>query len=931
MTQTRSDLTLSNARGGLNLADAISLTASQQQLLRWILRQREVSLTQLAAHLGCSPAAAEVSIEDLLAAGFLQERLIGAEPYYRARLAPKQGVELPDSIHQSLLPGSALAVIPSPSGQVSVVAGSILEQRVTISNKGQQDALIDVSLTDLDKSSPISQWCASCHERLALGAQQSSEVIFLIAVPVQALPSTYNYRIVVDAPQHYPEDTPISCDQKLQVTPPVTETVRVTDPTFTVHPATSSTRPVPLQPGEALAVQILVHNRTDRVDRFRITCPDLDAAWYSVQYPEGLALPGLVMETDGLPLNPGAKGQITVLFTPPPNTLAGPYFPTISLHSANDPALMLLDVVYLEVLPVYALVPEWVPLRDKVKREAGEFDLRLANAGNTVRTVNVQLLDTEESKPYVYKLTMGEAAVAGGQSSTIAPDQPLIIAPGTTATVGLEVKPRPWWRRPFFGGGRLITFDVLLSDAQALPLAPPAYQGSLVWQPRPWWQLLLLILAGLGVLGTLLLAVWLLFLKPPAPPKILSFGAGDSTYAAADGDAIRLNWHIRNPKEIGALKLIGRSPEGTVLSPAITYSFAQGIPPELEGVCEQMRRELICQNVLTDARKAGNYIYELSVFPKNKPDEVLTSQKTDTIALTPITPPKITELVPAKLTYPDAKRQGRGTFVLLKWQVANPDQLKTLKLVGRRDDNTVSSSEQEWDFSQGVPDALKPFCRLEEALICQDVLVRVEKTGSTVFEMTALPKRAGEGDPATRKSDPIVIEALPPKIIAFKVNGTDAGPGYIVQLSQANPMRDITLDWEVEADPGTKIELLPAPGLVAPKGSLSYTISQQSSQQTITLQVTPENGQPITRAFTLEVFDASVAAPPNASGIRTPPAPSSAAGATPVAPGAPGAPGTLPNLPVAPGGLPGAGAGSPGGGGGSTNPLTPSEVPPQFD
>ncbi|HEY9879046.1 MAG TPA: hypothetical protein V6D29_11350, partial [Leptolyngbyaceae cyanobacterium] len=333
------------------------------------------------------------------------------------------------------------------------------------------------------------------------------------------------------------------------------------------------------------------------------------------------------------------------------------------------------------------------------------------------------------------------------------------------------------------------------------------------------------------------------------------------------------------------------------------------------------------QNVLTDARQPGNYIYELSVFLKNKPDEVLTSQKTDAIALTPITPPKITELAVAKMTYPDAQRQGRGTFVLLKWQVANPDQLKTLKLVGRRDDNTISSSQQDWDFSQGIPDSLKPFCRLEEALICQDVLVRVEKVGSTVFEMTALPKRASEGDPVTHKSDPIVLEALPPKILSFKINGKEAGPGYIVQLSQANPMQDVTLNWEVEADPGTKIELLPAPGLVAPKGSLSYTISQQSSQQTITLQVTPENGQPITRAFTLEVLNASAADPASGPGaMPLPPAPSVTGTAPQPLQGLPSLPKTPSNQPTG-----GAGVGSASGAGRATEPLTPSEVPPQFD
>ena len=906
MTQSGLDIKRSTAMlPGLDIANALEMTAEQVRLWRWLSRQRRATLAQMVSFLAQPPDEAEALVESLIDLGSVEATIEAGEAIYRVRLAAKTGWDVPEIVQRSLLPGSPLAVIPNPAGQTQIIAGESLELRVTVSNKGAQPALIDVYLTDLDDTHSVVAWCPVHHERLALGSQQSSEVRFIISVPVQALPGTYPYRIVVDAPDHYPEDTPMRCDQGLQVLPPVTETSRLVDPTFTVTPATSSTQALPVLPGAAVELRVLVYNRGDRVDRFRLTCPDLDPRWYQVRYPEGLALPGLVTETDGLPLNPGAKGEIILLLQPPLDTLAGTYFPTLSLHSANTPDLMLLDVVYLDVLPVSTLTLQWLPVQDVVGQgcHRGEYLLELVNLGNARRTVQVALGHTQPRPPYRHRLS----------TETIA------IAPGATDHVGLLVVPKPAWRRPWFGAGRLITFEVLLQDVDRLPLSPAVYQGTLRWQPRPRWQGLLLILAGLGLLGTLLLALWLL-IKPPAPPQVSDLRASEATYSAATGDPIRLSWRIRHTKGLEELQLVGRSTDGTVLSPLVSYNLSNGIPPELAAVCRQARRDLLCNSVTTDARLPGDYVFELAALRQGN---VASSQTTDVIQLLPVDLPRVTDLSTRDLTYPDARRQGGGTLVPISWTVTHPNQLQNLTLIGRREDGSISSNPQTWDFSAGIPDALAQSCEVDTVLTCKDVMVRVEKAGTTVFDLTARPRVATDADPDRRQSEPIAITPVAPEIASLKVNGVEAGPGYIVEFDRTNPRREIAIAWEVLAEPGTKIELLPAPGPVGLKGSVNYPLSQQSGRDTVTLQVTPETGPPVTRSFNLEVFDASLGEVPlSPTAVPLPPLP--IPGALPGESGIPGAP----PLPLPPGAIPGA---APGAGPRSEDLLTPTELPPQFD
>ncbi|HEY9625322.1 MAG TPA: helix-turn-helix domain-containing protein, partial [Crinalium sp.] len=183
---------------GLTLADALALSPELGDLFRWMTRQRELSLTDVMAFAGEDEPTTRRMLDELIRQGFVQEVAIGQETYYRAHFADKRGRQLAENIWQSLTPGSSpLTVVRNPSGVPSVVAGSVFELYVTVNNEGNQSALVDVSINETCQ--PLHQWCAAPFERLALGPKQSGEVVFHIEVPLQTLPGTYDYLLIVDA------------------------------------------------------------------------------------------------------------------------------------------------------------------------------------------------------------------------------------------------------------------------------------------------------------------------------------------------------------------------------------------------------------------------------------------------------------------------------------------------------------------------------------------------------------------------------------------------------------------------------------------------------------------------------------------------------------------------------------------------------------
>ncbi|MHC5732856.1 MAG: COG1470 family protein, partial [Nostoc sp.] len=84
--------------------------------------------------------------------------------------------------------------------------GDPVELHVTIINQGEQSAVIDLFLDEGLEILTRSQ--ISPRESLALDPQQSQEVTFRFEIPIDTLPGTYDYTLVVDSPNHYPQYTP---------------------------------------------------------------------------------------------------------------------------------------------------------------------------------------------------------------------------------------------------------------------------------------------------------------------------------------------------------------------------------------------------------------------------------------------------------------------------------------------------------------------------------------------------------------------------------------------------------------------------------------------------------------------------------------------------------------------------------------------------
>ncbi len=861
-----------------------------------------------------------------------------------------QGMPLPERINQALAPGKPLTAIINPSGEFSVRTGSTVELGVTVNNNGDRSALIDIYIDEV--SEPVHDWCVSPHERLALGPGQSTEVVFQLHIPVETLPDTYDYTLVVDSPQHYPEDTPILHRGRITAIPYVQEAQTVSDPTFTLQPPTRATTPLSMQPGAMLEMVAFVHNRSDRVDRFRLIVTDLPHDWYRVIYPEGISDTGVIVAADSLELNPGAQAQIQLWFTPPADAQAAIYSPTVRLYSANDADLVLLDVVYFQVLPIYALTVEFLTVIGKVRNQAGVFELQLYNAGNTPRELAIAARSADEVEHCLYTI---EPAL-------------LRLQPKQSAVVRLQVEINQRWR-PFVE--RYFTFVVEVEDIQQLPLQNQQFYGTLRWEARPWWQFLLLVLALLGTVGALAFLIWWLLTRPPVSPKIVEFAPTSNTYEAATGDAVRLNWQIANPQKLQAVKIQGVSPEGVATSRPVTYDFSRGIPDNLRAFCT-IRRLLICQNVPTDARAEGNYIFELSIIPKGS-QVTSDTVKTNTLKITPIPQPEIAEFAPTQPIYQEVAAKPEPnqpqnvadkTRIRLNWQIKNANRIQTLQLIGRNPEGVVTSGQQQFKFdNSGIATELTDFCKLnEQVLTCQNVPTFADKPGTYIFELTVIPKQGEVEPPITQKSDPIKINPLliPTQIVEFQVNGKNALPKYQIEIDPEK-RTVLNLAWTVDGSKDINVELLPAPGKVARKGSIVYPVRQEPGTETLTLQATNATGETVTRSVVIETFiapppEATSTAPQSLPTLTPPPPPEGASssapgGASPSAPGdtSPSAPGgasssipggvspTAPGdtLPPPPGSAPPTTPGNappsiPGATTLEDKPLSPSELPPQL-
>ncbi len=836
-----------------------------------------------------------------------------------------------------------IVAILTSTGSDRLEPNSHFDLGVTVTNQGGQDAIIDVLI---DEHQPILRdWCSILQKRLALGPNQSGEVLFSFDIPADTPPSTYSYDLIIDAREAYPNTPALRYNNRqfqvlLPDNNPLTQT---SDPALLLDPRTTSHTPLPLRIGEPVTLRVALQNRSDRVDRYRLLCTGLPPGWTTrLIYPTAMTGLGLVTEADSIGLNPGDSGQVQVQITAPPNALAGPYSPTLRLTSENQPDLGLMDLVYLEVQPTYFLSPQLQALASQAGDRPAQFELQLANAGNTERQIQIDirnlagegtcaysfgdqpLTDRSLSEQAARDLARNSSPATALQPTALQPTAlqttalqitrlqitrlqttaTLTIPPQSAAQILLQGQPQHWWRRPWLGSGKPFPFQVNLQDAQKLPLAPPQIPGTLTWSPRPFWQLLLAAIAALGTLGALVWLIWWLFFKPPAQPQILSFAAEDAQYAAVRQDIARVRWQINHPERLTSLTLTGYSPDGKRLSGPLTFDLSQGLPSALKSACTQQKSLLTCTNVRTDARQAGQYLFELSAQPKGQKPALTQTSKLVTIAPYPL--PIVQEFAPSALVYQEAG-PGNGPSsgpdnspipsvpaegITLSWVVTNPQELDSLKLVGR--DSKGAINGQIWiefpriNGSLTIPEALQNNCRLIEVLICKNIPTNITQVGDYQFELTALPRptpgstpdsseakggdttrsdkagsdQAGSDQAGSDKAGPkpvateqIKIQPRSSAIASLRINGQEALPKYRIPIPLGQPAPAVLLSWVVQGGSTTSVELLPSPGSVPLQGQMAIPLNQQYGTMTVTLQVKDGTGQTSTRAIALETFD----------------------------------------------------------------------------
>ncbi|MDZ8055322.1 MAG: hypothetical protein RMX68_028690 [Aulosira sp. ZfuVER01] len=739
---------------------------------------------------------------------------------------------------------SPLEIFITPPGIQDVMPGETIQLHAVVTNKGDHNAIIDLYLNCDETFKKVTGLSVAPIESCAIAPQQSSdEVTFTFEIPIDANPGTYDYTLIVDAPQHYPQDTPINFPRQLKIVPKEHTAIRANDSTFSIKPSSNTNKPLICKLYEPLLVEVTVENRSQFVDRFRLTCLDLDDNWFTITYPTtGVEGTGLLSDNHALALNPGDSGKISLKFHPPADTLAGNYSPTLRLYSEKFPDLVLLDLVYIQIPTSYNLDIQLNTILGQVSRSPGKYELSLLNQGNIVRELIFGVESRDEERLFTYKFEPTE----------------IRLLPSKAAEANLTLKPKPWWRRPWFGAGQIINFQVNVYDKQNLHISDTLPQGTLLWKPRPLWQLILLILLILGLLGGIGFIIWQM-LNPPQL-RIENFSANSSQLTEGE-DEVALRWDIRNYKQLETLFLIIKGPQP--IKP-ISYDFRNGIPEtlakrnanEVSPCIVQRQIDLICNNIKTGINTKGNYTFELQGLYRKGNALFAETAKTDTQTTQVVINEKpIPEIVDFKVNKPQYKT---GENILVNWIIANPLLLKETQIIGSTEEGTATSNPIIFKFTQGNIDnsKLKNACKeVNRQLQCTNIPIPPLKAGKYAFELKALPNNGSEKISAKKTEGKIEILAKPIKIFYFTINGSEQPNQSLKEGETA------TLTWRVEGE-DIQVKLLPYGNDLKAIGSLQLPVISEFPPQ-IALQVIDKSGKqpPQQRGFAIAVIKKAVPTP----------------------------------------------------------------------
>ncbi len=485
------------------------------------------------------------------------------------------------------------------------------------------------------------------------------------------------------------------------------------------------------------------------------------------------------------------------------------------------------------------------------------------------------------------------------------------------------------WNEPELQGHPSVEPAATAAAITLAPLPPPL--------PRPRWQRRLAIAAGLGTLGGLGGLLWLA-LRTPAQPHVVDISPGQSEYAIAQGETPLLSWQVSQPRQLQSMVLRGYAPDGTLTYGPEIYDLSEGLPVNLLPYCDQTPQLLTCRDVTLDLREPGQYRFELTLMPRLTLNLPPVQASSSLVTLTGPGLPTVVELAPDQVIFSEVGTPLSASTadmapavteagIRVSWIVTHPASLQDLLLVVKRPDGSTLGGRRFTlrdpanPGQVALPEALQPFCQLQDRLICQGVPSGMLDVGQYQFELTAVPINLGDGElPVAKQSEVVTIEPRPVRIAAFTINGREADPKYLVPVEPGQQIPGFQVAWRVEGGSTAKVELLPAPGSVGLQGSLAMPLSPAGTT-TVTLRVTEGQNPPLVRAVTFETFNPR----PNQPIIINP---ENGAGSRPSAPApAPATPAPRPRDPLGEG-L--SGQGSSGGGLSDLQNRPPEELDLQF-
>ena len=589
---------------------------------------------------------------------------------------------------QTVINPVAVRIFSKNENQVN--PGDITSNRIEIKNNNNSDIQIDIWLVTVDeKSQPLLHWCEFENSNdidkrlqlpLVIRAKEKCDIDLNFRVPPQAQPGLYKYDILIKEEDNSSKP-PIRRPQQLRVLRSDTTAQRKANPEFYLEPSSNSEEPLLLKAGESKEIKVKVENKSRRVDTFYLNCPDLDEEWFTVSYPESPFIrPGLVRETDGLDLNPRQSGECTLILHPPKYAPAGNYFPTVQFISQNNESLVLLDVVYLKILPNPSLAVEMAPQLKEISGKKEFFELKVNNQGNVDREVKFAVDKRDDIFNYTF-------------------DSDLIqLSPSEETELLLKVKPKrwKWWLRCFKARQEEINFYLKLKDDNFLAPEEVLAQGTLIWVSRPWklfWFLIVLGLISLGIAGFFL---WNKFLKYRLPPhlkvtelSITKNATNNNDVKYREGDSLKLDWNVVNTGKFNQIrvKLITLRDNVEIYNKEFEKN---SIDNSLSLQCKHTNK-INCKDI-SNLAKPGNYVYKIEVFAEEYKKEPIEVKKTDTITVLPHLVPRISSLSTDKPNY-QATKDVENPEVSLKWEINNPDKVKEFSLTALKPDNSLHFQE----------------------------------------------------------------------------------------------------------------------------------------------------------------------------------------------------------------------------------------------